>query len=83
VPVLVMRDTTERPEGVEAGVVKLVGTKHEHIVAEAVRLLNDPHARAAMATGANPYGDGQAAQRIVSILLHPKWRRGIATGDDN
>jgi UDP-N-acetylglucosamine 2-epimerase (non-hydrolysing) len=69
VPVLVLRETTERPEGVEAGVVKLVGTARAAIVAEATRLLTDPAAHAAMATGANPYGDGQAAQRIVTALL--------------
>ena len=69
VPVLVMRDTTERPEGVEAGVVKLVGTSRERIVEEASRLLCDPTAHAAMAGGANPYGDGRAAHRIVSALL--------------
>jgi UDP-N-acetylglucosamine 2-epimerase (non-hydrolysing) len=68
VPVLVMRDTTERPEGIEAGVVRLVGTHRERIVAEATRLLTDPEAHAAMATPANPYGDGQAARRIVRIL---------------
>jgi len=69
VPVLVMRDATERPEGVEAGVVKLVGTKRVNIVSEATRLLQDPVAHAAMATGANPYGDGKAAIRIVAALL--------------
>ena len=69
VPVLVMRDTTERPEGVEAGMVRLVGTKRTRIVAEAARLLRDPAAHAAMATGSNPYGDGNAASRIVSTLL--------------
>jgi len=69
VPVLVMRDTTERPEGVEAGVVKLVGTDRDAIVAEAARLLSDADARAAMASAANPYGDGHAAERIVEALL--------------
>lgn len=68
VPVLVMRDTTERPEGVEAGVVRLVGTQRDRIVAEAARLLSEPAARAAMATGASPYGDGRAAERIVAVL---------------
>lgn len=67
-PVLVLRDETERPEAVEAGVVKLVGPHREKIVGEAMRLLNDPKAYAAMATGANPYGDGKAAERIVAIL---------------
>ncbi|MGC8668362.1 MAG: non-hydrolyzing UDP-N-acetylglucosamine 2-epimerase [Chthonomonadales bacterium] len=69
VPVLVMRDTTERPEGVEAGVVKLVGTDRALIVEEASRLLTDADARAAMASGVNPYGDGRAAERIVDALL--------------
>jgi UDP-N-acetylglucosamine 2-epimerase (non-hydrolysing) len=68
VPVLVMRETTERPEGIEAGVVKLVGTDRERIVCEAIRLLSDPAAHAAMATRANPYGDGHAAERIVAAL---------------
>jgi UDP-N-acetylglucosamine 2-epimerase len=69
VPVLVMRDTTERPEGVAAGVSMLVGTERERIVREARRLLTDPAAHAAMATGANPYGDGHAAERTVAALL--------------
>jgi UDP-N-acetylglucosamine 2-epimerase (non-hydrolysing) len=69
VPVLVMRDTTERPEGVEVGVVRLVGTERSRIIGETEKLLRDPAAHAAMATGASPYGDGQAAKRIVSILL--------------
>jgi UDP-N-acetylglucosamine 2-epimerase len=68
IPVLVMRETTERPEGIQAGVVKLVGTRREHIVAEAERLLTDPEAHAAMASPANPYGDGHAAERIVAAL---------------
>jgi UDP-N-acetylglucosamine 2-epimerase (non-hydrolysing) len=69
VPVLVMRETTERPEGVEAGVVRLVGTARETIVRETTRLLTDPAAHAGMATGASPYGDGHAAERIVAALL--------------
>jgi UDP-N-acetylglucosamine 2-epimerase len=69
VPVLVMRDTTERPEGIEAGVVKLVGTNRDRIVAETMKLLRDPIAHAAMANGANPYGDGKASSRVASILL--------------
>jgi len=69
VPVLVMREKTERPEGVDAGVVKLVGTAREAIVGESARLLTDPAAHAAMASGANPYGDGHAAERIVAALL--------------
>lgn len=69
VPVLVMRERTERPEGIEAGVARLVGTRRDQIVAETTRLLRDPAAHAAMAHGKNPYGDGQAARRIVSVLL--------------
>ncbi|WKZ49087.1 MAG: UDP-N-acetylglucosamine 2-epimerase (non-hydrolyzing) [Anaerolineales bacterium] len=69
IPVLVMRETTERPEGVEAGTLKLVGTETARIVDEATRLLDDPAAYAAMAKAANPYGDGHTAERIVEILL--------------
>lgn len=69
VPVLVMRDTTERPEGVEAGAARLVGTRRDRIVAEAERLLRDPAARRAMTTTSNPYGDGKASGRIVSLVL--------------
>lgn len=69
VPVLVMRETTERPEGVEAGVAKLVGTDTERIVQEAKRLLTDSDAYAAMARAVNPYGDGQAAKRIADTVL--------------
>lgn len=66
VPVLVMRETTERPEGVEAGVVHLVGTDRARIVREARTHLQRP---APSGTGLNPYGDGHAAERIVSVLL--------------
>ncbi|MEW6029753.1 MAG: non-hydrolyzing UDP-N-acetylglucosamine 2-epimerase [Chloroflexota bacterium] len=69
VPALVLREVTERPEGVEAGVLKLVGTATGRIVREATRLLDDPSAHAAMAKAVNPYGDGQAAERIVRALL--------------
>ena len=67
-PVLVVRDTTERPEGVEAGTVRLVGADRARIVAEAARLLDDPAAYDAMARSVNPYGDGHAAGRIVAAL---------------
>lgn len=67
-PVLVMRQETERPEAVEAGVVKLVGPVRDAIVAEASRLLDDTEAYARMARGVSPYGDGRAAGRIVDIL---------------
>jgi UDP-N-acetylglucosamine 2-epimerase len=72
VPVLVMRDTTERPEGVDAGVLRLVGTDRKRIVAEVIRLMSDHSARTAMTTTNNPYGDGKAAERIVSVLLETK-----------
>jgi len=67
-PVLVMREKTERPEAVEAGTVKLVGTHEERIVAEATRLLDDPAEYARMTRVHNPYGDGQASRRIGGIL---------------
>ncbi len=67
-PVLVMRDTTERPEAVLAGTVKLVGTDTAAIVQEAVTLLTDPIAFTRMSKAHNPYGDGQAAANIVSFL---------------
>ncbi|MDP3168468.1 MAG: UDP-N-acetylglucosamine 2-epimerase (non-hydrolyzing) [Hydrogenophaga sp.] len=67
-PVLVMRDTTERPEAVDAGTVKLVGTSREKIVAETRRLLVDADAYATMSRAHNPYGDGQAVQRIVQAV---------------
>ncbi len=68
-PVLVMRDTTERPEGVAAGTVKIVGADTGQIVAETERLLDDNAAYAAMAEAHNPYGDGNAALRIVKRIL--------------
>ena len=74
VPVLVLRETTERPEGVEAGTLKLVGTEIRQIVREATRLLDDPVAYAEMARAVNPYGDGHAAERIIHALLHTENR---------
>lgn len=68
VPVLVLRETTERPEGLEAGVAKLVGPDPERIVEEASRLLEDSAAYARMTQAENPYGDGRAAERIVRVL---------------
>ena len=68
VPTLVLRDVTERPEGVEAGVLKLVGTETDQITTEANRLLDNPSAREAMARAINPYGDGHAAERITQAL---------------
>lgn len=67
-PVLVMRDTTERPEAIEAGTVRLVGTASERIVAETFRLLDDAAAYEAMSRAHNPYGDGKAAARIATLL---------------
>ncbi|WP_322619018.1 non-hydrolyzing UDP-N-acetylglucosamine 2-epimerase [Arenimonas daejeonensis] len=67
-PVLVMRDTTERPEAVDAGTVRLVGTDRARIVAEVTRLLDDADAHRDMARAHNPYGDGLAARRIADII---------------
>lgn len=69
VPTLVMRATTERPEGVDAGVLKLVGTNRDTIFREASRLLDDEQAYRAMVHAANPFGDGHAAERIVKAVL--------------
>lgn len=67
-PVLVLRETTERPEAIEAGTAKLVGTNPTQILAAASQLLNDSAAYQMMATAINPFGDGKAAQRIVQIV---------------
>ena len=67
-PVLVMRDTTERPEGIAAGTLKLVGTNEDTIYKEFTRLLDDDEEYAQMAHASNPYGDGHACERIVDIL---------------
>ncbi|MBQ2699611.1 MAG: UDP-N-acetylglucosamine 2-epimerase (non-hydrolyzing) [Clostridia bacterium] len=67
-PVLVMRDTTERPEGIAAGTLKLVGTNEETIYTEFKRLLNDQAAYDAMSKASNPYGDGHACERIADAL---------------
>ena len=69
IPVLVMRETTERPEGVDAGTLKLVGTNTRRIVGEATRLLENETEYAKMAKASNPYGDGHTAERIVEALL--------------
>lgn len=68
-PVLVMRDTTERPEGIAAGTLKLVGTNEETIYAEFKRLLEDQSAYEAMSRASNPYGDGHACERIADALM--------------
>jgi UDP-N-acetylglucosamine 2-epimerase (non-hydrolysing) len=67
-PVLVARDVTERPEAVEAGTVRLVGTDRARVVSEVSRLLDDPAAYGAMARAVNPYGDGRACGRIADVL---------------
>lgn len=68
-PVLVMRDTTERPEALEAGTVKLVGTNYDNIVTEVSTLLEDESYYKKMSQAVNPYGDGLACSRIVDALL--------------
>ncbi|SET24085.1 UDP-N-acetylglucosamine 2-epimerase (non-hydrolysing) [Salinibacillus kushneri] len=70
VPVLVLRDTTERPEGVEAGTLKLAGTDEETIYKLADELLSNEHAHDQMAWASNPYGDGQASKRIADAILY-------------
>lgn len=70
VPVLVLREVTERPEGVAAGTVRLVGTNAAKIIAETKRLLDSPTERQKMAQAVNPYGDGHAAERIVEAILN-------------
>ena len=69
-PVLVMRDTTERPEGIKAGTLKLVGTSEEVIYREFTKLLDDKNAYDAMSKASNPYGDGHACERIAEILVN-------------
>lgn len=72
-PILVMRDTTERPEALEAGAVELVGTDAEAIVAGVSRLLTDPVEYARRQLERNPYGDGQAAERIIDLVVARAW----------
>jgi len=74
VPVLVMREVTERPEAVKAGSVKLVGTDPGRILGEAGRLLEDEAYHAEMAGAINPYGDGRASERIEALLAHAFWQ---------
>ena len=68
-PVLVVRETTERPEGVEAGTLKLVGTSMENIIKQVSRLLDDEVEYERMSKAENPYGDGHASERIVDAIL--------------
>jgi UDP-N-acetylglucosamine 2-epimerase (non-hydrolysing) len=72
-PVLIMRDSTERPEAVEAGVSKLVGTGEEKIFKSMCELVEDPKIYASMSMHNNPYGDGRASERIIMLLK--KWMR--------
>ena len=73
-PVLVLRDTTERPEAIAAGTVRLIGTAEETVYAETRALLSDPAQYRAMSEATNPYGDGKASRRIVQTIL---WRNGM------
>ncbi|CAN7163789.1 non-hydrolyzing UDP-N-acetylglucosamine 2-epimerase [Paenibacillus sp. LjRoot56] len=70
VPALVLRDTTERPEGIQAGTLELVGTDEEVVYTRARALLTDPEQYNKMSQAANPYGDGKASERIVQAILH-------------
>ena len=72
-PVLVLRDTTERPEGISAGTLKLVGTDEETIYAETKKLLTDNKEYEKMSRASNPYGDGHASERIVDAIT--KWKQ--------
>jgi len=76
-PVLVMRDTTERPEGVAAGTARLVGNNREKIVDEVSRLLEDSAAYNKMAKSHNPFGDGHAAERVANACLRYFKRRKV------
>jgi UDP-N-acetylglucosamine 2-epimerase (non-hydrolysing) len=82
VPVLVLREVTERPEGVDAQTVRIVGTERAKVVAETIRLLEDGDAHARMARAVNPYGDGRAASRIVARLLQDTPSTPSATRSD-
>jgi UDP-N-acetylglucosamine 2-epimerase (non-hydrolysing) len=77
-PILILRSLTERPEVVESGFGRLVGTDPDVVVAAAGQLLTDPGAYRRMVAGANPFGDGHAAKRIVSIVAE---RFGLPVGD--
>jgi UDP-N-acetylglucosamine 2-epimerase (non-hydrolysing) len=72
-PVIVMRDSTERPEAVEAGAAELVGTSRDRITAAVTRLLTDPAEYARRQPSANPYGDGRSAPRILDLILAQAW----------
>ena len=78
VPVLVMRDTTERPEGVDAGTLKLVGTDEEVIYSTFKELLENPEEYEKMSKACNPYGDGKACSRIADILEGKEYEPWVA-----
>ncbi|KNH10006.1 UDP-N-acetylglucosamine 2-epimerase [Candidatus Burkholderia brachyanthoides] len=80
-PVLVMRDTTERPEAVVAGIVRLVGTCTQRIVEETTHLLDDAEAYQRMSRATSPYGDGRASERIASVLDAEMRARAVAPGN--
>lgn len=81
-PVLVLREKTERPEGVEAGIARLVGTDPDEIFAHASRLLTDAESRRAMRARGNPYGDGRASERIAQALLGLEQRAAAPAGTE-
>ena len=74
IPVLVLRETTERPEAVSCGAAQIVGTDPERIIDEVENLLDDHDAHSVMAQAKNPYGDGKASERIVDVLLRGQCR---------
>jgi UDP-N-acetylglucosamine 2-epimerase (non-hydrolysing) len=78
-PVMVMRDVTERPEGVKAGFVKVVGTEIDTIVGTAQKLLKDKYIHSRLKKIPNPYGDGHAAQRILSVIY--RHRTALLSGE--
>jgi UDP-N-acetylglucosamine 2-epimerase (non-hydrolysing) len=81
VPVLVLRDTTERPEGIDAGTLELVGTDEERVYARARALLTDTALYGRMSRAANPYGDGKASERIVQAIKHAFGRAEVRPSD--
>ena len=80
-PVLVMRDTTERPEGIAAGTLRLVGTDEERIYQKFTSLLDDEEEYRKMSVSVNPYGNGSASQRIADII-EERWQSNLITGTD-
>lgn len=81
VPVLVLRDTTERPEGIEAGVLELVGSDEQHVYDRARALLTDPSVYEQMRRSVSPYGDGKASERIVQAILYHFGKTGQRPAD--